>query len=276
VNLRAALVITGEQVVKGFKNVNPRVTKWFPRVNRSHAELLTNIWRKQAALTERAQAGLDAMRPVGRPIVKALLDRMMAWMGAFLKTWISDIRTTDAGFTAGEYQYVLRWLTFHVMAALLTDESGLYRDVAADVRRQVQLFYTEWFIDVFKTAGRQVAEFQMDAILARTELEKRAFINKFDQLDREMRRIELEKKKLKIGDWAVGTVKNLFSYDADFYEFERGQRAAMGLPEFAAGVDGAAGAPAGAAEDPYGFFQFGQQPQADGAYDHRARHDEDD
>jgi hypothetical protein len=183
-----------------------------------------------------------------------------------------------SSFTADEYQYVLRWLSFHVIATLLTDESGLYRDVAADVRRQVQLFFTEWFIDVFKTAGRQVAEFQMsakeiqDAILARTELEKRAFINKFDQLDREMRRIELEKKKLKIGDWAVGTVKNLFSYDADFYEFERGQRAAMGLPEFAAGVDGGA---AGAAEDPYGFFQFGQQAQADGAYDHRARHDED-
>lgn len=280
-NLRAALVITGEQVVKGFKNVNPRVTKWFPRVNRSHAELLTNIWRKQAALTERAQAGLEVLRPVAQPIVKSLLDRMMAWMGAFLKTWISDIRTTDAGFSASEYQYVLRWLVTHVMAALLTDESGLYRDVAADVRRQVQLFFTEWFIDVFKTAGRQVAEFQMsakeiqDAILARTELEKRAFINKFDQLDREMRRIELEKKKLKIGDWAVGTVKNLFSYDADFYEFERGQRAAMGLPEFAAGVDGAAGAAGAAAEDPYGFFQFGQQPQADGAYDHRARHDED-
>ncbi len=80
------------------------------------------------------------------------------------------------------------------------------------------------------------------------------------------------KKKLKIGDWAVGTVKNLFSYDADFFEFERDQRAAMGLPEFSADVTGGAAGD----QDRFGFYEFAaQEIGMDDTSNHRAAQDED-
>jgi len=102
-----------------------------------------------------------------------------------------------------------------------------------------------------------------DAINVRAEKEKAYFIEKFDSLDKDLRDIEKRKKALKIGDWAVGTLKNLFSYDAEFFEFERGQRAAMGLPEFSGDITGLLEAePMRAAA---------QEP----GYDHRAPADED-
>lgn len=71
------------------------------------------------------------------------------------------------------------------------------------------------------------------------------------------------KKSLKIGDWAVGTVKNLFTYDANFYEFERSQRSAMGLPEFGGG-------------DVEGNPVFDRRQEViDGGYDNRPAADED-
>ena len=112
----------------------------------------------------------------------------------------------------------------------------------------------------------------MEAINARAELEKNSFIQKFDKLDRDLRKVELMKKKLKIGDWAVGNVKNLFTYDADFFEFEREQRAAMGLPEFSADITGAGAAE----EDRYGMYNFGEQEVGmEDASNHRAAQDED-
>jgi hypothetical protein len=94
-------------------------------------------------------------------------------------------------------------------------------------------------------------------------------------LDRDLRKLELLKKKYKIGDWNVGTTKNLFSYNADFFEFERAQRAAMGLPDFADHISGgpAAGAPQ---RSDYGFYEFGTEGvRMENSNDHRVGHDED-
>ena len=82
-----------------------------------------------------------------------------------------------------------------------------------------------------------------------------------------MRKVELIKRNLKIGDWAVGTSKNLFSYNSDMWELRRDQRLAMGLPEFGEGEA------RGAAAERYGFFTMGGG-EGEG-YDHRAAQDED-
>jgi hypothetical protein len=117
-------------------------------------------------------------------------------------------------------------------------------------------------IDIIRTYQKtpeQIAE----AINARAELEKAYFIEKFDKLEKDLRDVEKRKKALKIGEWSVGTLKNLFSYDADFFDFERGQRMAMGLPDFAEGITGVA---EGAAP---------VLAEREAGYDHRAPVDED-
>jgi hypothetical protein len=87
----------------------------------------------------------------------------------------------------------------------------------------------------------------------RAEAERAAFLKKFDDLDLDLRKIELIKKKLKIGDWAVGATKNLFAYDADMFEFERDQRAGFGVPDFEDNITGIRAAPAEHGGEMYGF-----------------------
>jgi hypothetical protein len=146
----------------------------------------------------------------------------------------------------------------------------MYADATDSVRKvEAAKFHITWvcdaiintieFIGKYQKTPEQIAE----AINARAELEKAYFIERFDKLDKDLRDIEKRKKALKIGDWAVGTLKNLFSYDADFFEFERGQRAAMGLPEFSGDITGLAEA------------ELTRVAVQEEGYDHRAPADED-
>jgi hypothetical protein len=43
------------------------------------------------------------------------------------------------------------------------------------------------------------------------------------------------KKKLGLGDWAVGGTNVIYAYNPEQYERERGQRTAMGFEDFTAG-----------------------------------------
>ena len=101
-----------------------------------------------------------------------------------------------------------------------------------------------WLLESLNKTANNAEKYQLsDAqiqlkITEREEKERNFFIKKLDVLDGEMRKIELMKKKLGLGDWNVSS-KNLFSYNSDWWEHEREQRASMGLlPEFA--VTGAA------------------------------------
>ena len=98
------------------------------------------------------------------------------------------------------------------------------------------------------------------------------FIKKFDVQEMEMRKLELMKKKLKMGDWSIGSA-NRKSYNPELLEIERTQQAQMGLPEFSADVVGEA---ADAEGDPHGFYEFGveESNMSDGTL-HRAVQDED-
>jgi hypothetical protein len=202
------------------------------------------------------------------------------WLGEWMQSWIQEMRPTYSytGLTPVESAIVLQWTLYTAIAALLFEDSPVYAAVSTDVQQPIQRFFQSWFVSLLQLAAAESAKYQLsdkqiqDELLSRQEREKAYFIKRFDDLDRDLRKVELIKKRLKIGDWAVGTMKNLFQYDADFFEFERGQRAGMGLPEFDADITGIVGA---AAENPYGFMQFGVEVPAVGVNDHRIQQDED-
>lgn len=279
------IVVPLEQVAKGFQLngavVSSQAGKWFPRMNKSHEQTLESIWNRQILVQKRAAEWMDRLPPNTRILVQGVYQRIAGWLGKWSQFWIEHIRVSDAGFSASEYSLVLRWSLLHVLAALLTDESGLYAAVYTDVRQQAIEFSRDVLLDLLSSKQADLAPYHMSAkevqesLLARQELEKNMFIQRFDKLDREMRQVELMKKRLKIGDWAVGTTKNLHSYDADFYEFERAQRAAMGLPEFAADITRGADERGVAEETGANAYGLGLDTGPEAGYDHRAAHDED-
>lgn len=273
-NLATFLLVPMEQVATGYKNEKPRVNKWFPKVAPSHRELLHKIWSAQNAVTTAGLSALKDLKDNARLLVQSVLRRLTTWMGPWLQWWIRDFRED---FTGLELALMLRWSIAQAFHATLHEESPLLRGYPIDVRRAAMQFFHGFFIDALRVARASIEKTQrtpkeiQEGLLARQELERAEFIRRFDVLDRDMRKIELMKKNLKIGDWAVGTMKNLFQYDADFYEFERGQRAAMGLPEFDEGITG----PGAAAQNPYGFTATDAERVEVGVNDHRGIHDED-
>jgi hypothetical protein len=272
------IVVVAEKVAAAFTVKKPSVNKWFPKVSANHRELLYSIWEKLGEGVDKGLQTLEDLSAATKSRVQMVLTRLVGWLGPWLRLWITDLRPSNGpeAFTVSELQMILRWSILQFAAALLTDQSVLYASATVDVRDGAIRFFHGWILDTFINAVSLTDKYDksereiQDEILARKELEKASFIKKMDVLDKDLRKVELIKKKLKIGDWAVGTMKNLFNYDADFYEFQRGQRAAMGLPEFDATVTGDGGA---ARENPYGFMDFGARML--GTEDHRVVHDED-
>ena len=70
-------------------------------------------------------------------------------------------------------------------------------------------------------------------IAKRDEKEKMLIISKFDRLTKEEKAVELLKKKLGIGDWAI-KAKDVYIYNPEQYEKDRDQRAQMGFADFPA------------------------------------------
>jgi hypothetical protein len=68
-----------------------------------------------------------------------------------------------------------------------------------------------------------------EAIDDRTRRENAIFTRKYDNMTPEEKQVEKMKKRLGIGDWAVGGTAAVYRYDEAMYEFERKQREAMGL-----------------------------------------------
>jgi hypothetical protein len=69
-------------------------------------------------------------------------------------------------------------------------------------------------------------------IAKRNEKEKMEIIGRFDRMSKEEKSLELVKKKLGLGDWAVGGTKAIYQYNAEQYEKDRNQRIEMGFTDF--------------------------------------------
>ena len=98
-----------------------------------------------------------------------------------------------------------------------------------------------------------------DLLQVRAEKEKAEIIKTFDRMTEDEKRVELLKKSLGMGRWAVGGTKKITQYDREFYDQERIQRAQAGIVDFATGGFGPEGEPMpeGRPADQYGFYDFG-------------------
>lgn len=279
-NVIDMFVVRSEQVARGFKNLKPNILKWFNSVSRSHRDLIDKIWEKEAEVTVRALEAIGEFGEGDEAVISTIrlaLERFTAWLGPWMNIWLNEFRAGGV-MTEEEYILLLRWTVHTGILSLLTPSCALYAGAPSlEVQMSAVGFMRVWILDNLKTHHETVQKYQLspeqirDALNARAELEKAMFIGDFDKQDREGRKIELMKKKLKIGKWDAS---NLFTINAVGFEFEREQRARMGLLDFDPGVTGGAGG--AAAENPYGFMDFGAQSVGmDDISNHRAAQDED-
>ena len=74
-------------------------------------------------------------------------------------------------------------------------------------------------------------------IAVQAEKERIHIVKMFDTMTDEERAVEKLNKKLGLGQWAKGGTKVIYSYDKDYYDEEKGKRAAMGRGEFEEGSE---------------------------------------
>jgi hypothetical protein len=268
-NVLQLFVVYGEQIADNYNNRDPKPSKWFVKISRSHEELIQKIWNSVAEITTTAITGLSRLDESVNNTVKLVLRRFTAWLGRWMDIWINEFRPGPSA-SEKELTLLLRWTVVNGLMGLLTRTSPLYKDsVSPSARSTTVKFLSTWILDALVTAGQRVDTYQLTAeqiqqkLNERSEAERAAFLRKFDELTLEDRKVELIKKKLKIGDWSVGATRNLFAYDADMFEFERAQRTTFGVPDFddtITGVRGGAGAERGA--ELYGF-SMGAAEQVD-------------
>jgi hypothetical protein len=262
-NLQQILVVQGTQIACKFRNIKPKGRKWFGSISLNHQNLLDKVWEKSAETVINALKDMETYDEEVVTNIKSILTQFTKTYSQLYDNWIREIRS-NIHFTNDEFKIVLRWFTLSGLKALMKRNSIYYGNITtAEQKNLVSRYLTNWIERSVQSNAKYNKRYQLnvsqiqEAINARAELEKAYFIKRFDDLDRDLRKVEKIKKSLKIGDWAVGTVKNLFTYDANFYEFERSQRAEMGLPEFGGeGVDR-------------------RQEVVDGGYDNRAAEHED-
>lgn len=91
----------------------------------------------------------------------------------------------------------------------------------------------------FRIEGLNFTRDEIRALIARREeVEKMRIISKFDRMTPEQKAAELLKKKLGMGDWAVGGTDAIWKYNSNQYERERAERGEMqGLMEGAPPAD---------------------------------------
>jgi hypothetical protein len=132
---------------------------------------------------------------------------------------------------------------------------------AVDTTARVPLAILETCLDRLTKEGLNFTDQQIrDMIEKRNEAEKVLYINRF-QLPTREKRLALRIKNLGLNEWAIGGTKGIYALDNDVVEMERKQRAAMGLPDFAETMGGAAEYAAMMAD------AYGGGPGGGGGYD---------
>jgi hypothetical protein len=150
-----------------------------------------------------------------------------------------------------------------------TEEGNI--DGVYEPNARIPINILEICIGRLQAEGMKFSDEQIrDMIARRDEKEKQTFINRSDRLSPDEKKVDNMKKRLGLGEWAVGGTKAIFSLDAEQYERERLQRIDMGVGDFTGGAEATAGA-ALMHDDNFGGGGAG----AEGGYDNQQMGEDD-
>lgn len=214
-------------------------TKWFgKKISQKHTAKFESMI--QTILGATTDTNKELSRPEIRKFSSDITHSLSTYLGRIIRFWSAEMSSFSVyGVTTEEIQYMLRWLIFSSVEALLLTESPLYMLVPRDAEKsQIQAILLRWTGETFLEAQRQFDLFGLTedeikmAILDAREKEKNSVIKEIDdEKDPDLKAVALIQKNLKIGRWAIGTAKNLSSYNADFQDFLQEQRDRAGIAD---------------------------------------------
>jgi hypothetical protein len=123
---------------------------------------------------------------------------------------------------------LLEFINPNQVPAGISLEGGAYEPTA-----RIPITILDLCISRFSAEGFNLSEEQIrDMISKRIEAEKMTFINRIDKMSPEQKKVELMKKRIGLGEWAVGGTSAIFVLNSEQYDRESRQRNEMGVGEF--------------------------------------------
>ena len=165
----------------------------------------------------------------------------------------------------GPLEYLLNPNVFPIdgsMTAVAPDES-VYGNGSKLIMQFIQQLLVKFNNERITYTDEQIR----NLIEIRNEKERQNIIKDFDNLDEEMRGIELMKKYLGMGRWAFGASRAVYAYDPEQWDRERKERETAGITDFpGVGPDGEYVAQVNAAAAQEGIMFSEEGIYGDGAF----------
>ena len=238
-SIRASLLITLQRVLKGFNTDALVIQKSYGfKSNDNEDEDLRGIdYRIVEDIKNMLKSHSDYLKSMSERLVgigKSKIEYGVQRLSLLLNAFKKSIRGPMLPGGSTGVDYILKagiaGTLYEIMNQNMSvPDAYLEDDTVLDTSNLPKQIISELIIRYESETFRLTEEEIKLAVAIRNEKEKMLFINKLDKLTPEEKRLELIQKKLGLGEWSRGGTKSIYSYNSEQYEFERNQRAEMGL-----------------------------------------------
>ena len=238
-SIRACLLITLQRVLKGFNTDTLVIQKSYGFKSNDNEDedlrgidfrIVDDIKNMLKSHSDYLKSMSERLVGIGKSKIEYGVQRLSLLLNAFKKSIRGPM--LPGGSTGVDYilkagiagtLYEIMNQNMSVPDAYLEDDTVL--DTSALPKQIISELIIRYESETFRLTEEEIKL----AVAIRNEKEKMLFINKLDKLTPEEKRLELIQKKLGLGEWSRGGTKSIYAYNSEQYEFERNQRAEMGL-----------------------------------------------
>ena len=231
--IRTYFLVPFQRLVSGFHTKSLRVQKSYKlglgteldinRILDSHLEYMAMLAKRASGFT------LHKMKWAHGRFVDALTILKSSIRSSYIPGGAVGLPFIITALIGG---IIVEFMNPNVVPPDLNEEAASTIDTGARAPIQiVDVCLQKMRLEATNFSDEQIREM----ITRRDTIEKMSFIKRFDDLTPEAKAVEKMKKKLGLGDWAVGGTNVIYAYNPEQYERERGQRTAMGFEDFTAG-----------------------------------------
>jgi hypothetical protein len=238
-SIRSSLLINLQRVLKGFNTEALVIQKSYGFKSNDNEDedlrgidfrIVDDIKNMLKTHTNYLRTMTERVTGVGKSKIEYGVERLSKILNAFQKSIRGPM--LPGGSTGVDYilKAAISGVLYEMMNQNMVAPDGYSEeDTVLDTSALPKEIISELIIRYESETFRLTEEEIKLAIAVRNEKEKMLFINKLDKLSPEEKRLELIQKKLGLGDWSRGGTKSIYAYNSEQYEFERNQRAEMGL-----------------------------------------------
>jgi len=143
-----------------------------------------------------------------------------------ISSLLSDFHLSGLGLTNEYFRIALnRIMVISAIGNYVSLQGGPAQGNVTESIVALQTCIRRYSQEAIKYSDEQIR----DGIAARDEIERKSYVNKLSKLNPDEKRVEMMKKRLGLGEWAVGGTKLIYKYDKNFYDLEREKDEAAGI-----------------------------------------------